>query len=103
MAQQAQANALRQGKEQKKANRLGAAVSLIGSAGGKGGWMKGLQSFLGGAEGEDGLTGSEMGVDISTDIMNEDGGDDTISALTGMASLAAGSPIGLLSLAKLFS
>lgn len=40
MADRAHSAALRQGKEQEKSNRLGAAVSLLGSAGGEGGWME---------------------------------------------------------------
>jgi len=103
--QQAQANALREAKETDKANKLGAAVSLIGSAGGKDGWMSELGGLFGGEDAPD-MDASQGDTSVlEKGQMLSDNGDaeDALTGAASVASLMSGNPMGLIGLSKLFT
>lgn len=96
--QQAQANALREGKEREKQQKLAAAVSLLSSAGGEGGWLQALGMGKEMADKEDAsqedMTSPEGGQEMTKA--------DTAAAAMSAASLASGNPMGLIGLKKLY-
>ena len=96
--QQAQANALREGKEREKQQNLAAAVSLIGSAGGDGGWLEMLG--MGGDGGGEEMAEVVEGEGIPAEDV--EGMGDAVAAATSIGSLMSGNPLGLIGLKKLF-